>query len=163
MKAADWKCVEKLAEGARLYHYKGCGLDDIYLVNGYELTKASDGEEEICINDLDGLHRTIGERLVIHKKDLSGKELRFLRKQMDLTQSELARFIGLSVQQVARWEKNQCQISGPADYMLRALYLEEMQGKISLRKFLKELDGTDTIMEKKQLFTEEDDGWKAAA
>jgi DNA-binding transcriptional regulator YiaG len=35
------------------------------------------------------LHRAIGAFLVTEKKVLSGKELRFIRKEMDLTQAEL--------------------------------------------------------------------------
>src|ERR1700730_16056711 len=101
----QWKCVGSLPEGMPKVQYKGCGLDGVYIVGGYETVKTNYGDG-IAVDDIDGLHRAIGEFLVTQKKELSGKELRFLRKEMDLTQSELGKFIGISSQQVARWEKS---------------------------------------------------------
>ena len=98
----------------RPYHYKGCGLDDIYLLSGYERKMTAHGMS-VTIKNLDGLLRVIGDTLVARKKILDGKEIRFLRHQMDITQSELARLFGCDAQQVARYEKGQSKIPGPAD------------------------------------------------
>src|SRR5665213_898778 len=99
------------------------GLDDVYLCSGYEQVPNGDGTFDITVHDQDGLHRAIGEFLVREKKALSGKELRFLRRQMDVTQSELATLLGTTDQAVARWEKEQTRISGVADTLLRVIYL----------------------------------------
>src|SRR5208282_6938889 len=72
--------------------YLGCGLDNIWLASGYH-KETVDGEMVITVRDLDGLHKAIGRFLVKRKKLFNGKEIRFLRQQMDLTQSELARLI----------------------------------------------------------------------
>jgi len=85
-------------------HYLGCGLNNIWLASGYH-TDIIDGEEYITVRNLDGLHRAIGRTLVNRKKLINGKEIRFLRQQMDLTQSELARLVGCDAQQIARYEK----------------------------------------------------------
>ena len=66
----------------------------------------------VTVKNLVGLHKAIGRYLAERKKILTGKELRFLRLQMDLTQSELARLVGYDAQQVARWEKGENEISG---------------------------------------------------
>ena len=155
-----WKILETIPKDIKKIKYSGCGLDDIYLTGGYELVKTPYGDG-ISIHYLDGLHRAIGKNLVTQKKELSGKELRFLRKEMDLTQAELGRFIGLSSQQIARWEKAQSAISGPADYLLRKLYLEHIHGKLSLKELIDELDETDSTASDEQVFTELNGQWKA--
>ncbi len=147
------------------FHYKGCGLDDIYLTSGYEITTI-DGETSVSIKNLDGLLKAIAWHLVDRKKNLEGKEIRFLRKQMDLTQSELGRFIGYDAQTIARYEKGQSEIPGPADRLLRVLYRDHARGEatgVSIRDVLKALDELDARMTDKQLFEETPEGWKAAA
>jgi len=158
-----WQFLEcDPSESATKYAYKGCGLDDIYLLNGYDVVNTEHGVG-VAVRDIDGLHRVIGENLVTKKKELLGKELRFLRKEMDLTQTELGRFIGLSSQQVARWEK-QSVISQPADYLLRKLYLEHINGKVSLRELVEKLDDKDSVDDSgEHLFCASDGEWKSVA
>src|SRR5580692_3015243 len=62
--------------------YRECGLDDVYLLGGYERVETPHGAG-IVVKDLDDLHKAITLYLVSEKKVLSGKELRFLRKQLD--------------------------------------------------------------------------------
>src|SRR5580693_2642539 len=88
------------------YHYTACGLDDVWLVSGYD-PEEIDGEAAVTIRNLDNLHAAIGRYLVGRKKLLSGKEIHFLRRQLDLTQSELARLFGCNAQQIARYEKGE--------------------------------------------------------
>lgn len=142
-------------------HYTGCGLDDIYLFSGYTIVETPHGEG-LSIKKLDELHEAIGYRLVTQKKTFSGKELRFLRKQMDLTQSELGKLVVLSSQQVARWEKGESDISGPADILLRLLYLDHIGDKqINIREVLKNLEETDSPINEKYFFEATSKGWIA--
>jgi len=103
-------------------HYRACGLDDVYLVNGFTREQI-DGEEAVAIEDLDGLWKAIGLALVEERKALAPKEVRFLRRHMDLTQAELGAELRVSDQTVARWEKGETPISGTADVLLRILFL----------------------------------------
>ena len=150
---------EKIKEPVQ---YLGCGLDNIWLASGYH-TETIDGEETITVRDLDGLLRAIGQTLVKRKKLLTGKEVRFLRQQMDLTQSELARLVGCDAQQIARYEKGQNKMPGPADRLLRMLYREHLNDHCSTRDILEALDELDSRMDDRQVFTETEDGWKSAA
>jgi DNA-binding transcriptional regulator YiaG len=102
-------------------HYKACGLDDVYLVNGFN-REIIDGEEYIHIENLKGLWKAIGMHLVTKRKVLAPKEIRFLRDQMDLTQAELGSRLRVTDQTVARWEKGKCD-AGPADIAIRVFYL----------------------------------------
>jgi putative transcriptional regulator len=142
--------------------YKGCGLDNIWLSSGY-LTELCDGESVLSIRDLDGLHAAIGRSLVKRKKILAGKEIRFLRRQMDLTQSELARLVGCDPQQIARYEKGENKMPGPVDRLLRMLFREHLNDEGSTRAILEALEQLDARMDDKQVFDDTADGWKNVA
>jgi putative transcriptional regulator len=143
-------------------HYTACGLDDVYLVSGYEVEDTAYGKGT-SIKNADELHRVIGSYLVANKKLLSGKEIRFLRHQMDFTQSELARLLGGSAQQVARYEKDECEMPGPADRILRLLFNEHLQKKILVRDLLKIFDQMDDRTQNRMLFEPIEGGWKKTA
>lgn len=104
------------------YHYKECGLDNIYLMNGYNIEEV-DGEQYVSIDSVDELWKAIGLNLVTTKKILSAKEVKFLRGQMEKTQSEIAALLRVEDQTVARWEKGKVKLSGGADVAFRALFL----------------------------------------
>lgn len=144
------------------YNYRGCGLDDIWLVSGYEV-KGDDGEQTVTIKNLDGLHKAIGASLVERKVLLTGKEIRFLRLQMDLTQSQLARLVGCDTQQIARYEKGENKMPGPMDRLLRMIFRCHQGWRGSVRKILQELDKVDSRIGEKQIFKDTPNGWKAAA
>jgi len=124
---------------AEPYRYRACGLEGIYLLNGY-LRESHDGEEHVTITDVDGLHQEIGRHLVLHRKALSPKEIRFLRNTMDLTQSELAERLGNTSQSVARWEKGECEIPGAAEKLLRANFILSLMTKEEIAQILKQLE-----------------------
>lgn len=106
----------KAAQQPRLY--EACGLDNIWLVDGFELVRRGD-EELVEPEDVEGLHQAIALHLVRYRKALSGREIRFIRRAIDMTQGELAHRLGTGVQTVARWEKDKVNIPGPEDRLLR--------------------------------------------
>jgi DNA-binding transcriptional regulator YiaG len=138
--------------------YKGCGLDGIYLLNGYEYWE-HEGDSYINISDIDGLHNAIGRYLVSNRKSLSPKEIRFLRKTMGLTQAELAAKLGNNSQSVARWEKGECEIPGASEKLLRATFLASLireEDLVALKELLlnalPELDERDELKPKSVQF-----------
>jgi DNA-binding transcriptional regulator YiaG len=150
------------------YVYTVCGLDNIVLLNGYKVSYY-DGEEAISVIDVDGLHRAIGRYLVMHRKGLSPKEVRFLRKTLNLTQAELAAKLGNDSQSIARWEKGICSIPGTAEKLLRATFLAENISDPSDLELLRRLlvsmmDELDMIDESQPdpAHFKLSDGWKQA-
>jgi len=140
-------------------HYTLSGLDDVYLISGYEIEDTEDGPV-LSVHDVDGLRRAIGKYLATEKKVLNGKEIRFLRKELDLTQAELAGLLRIGDQQVARWEKGLCEMPGPADGLLRFIYLEEIGASgFSVRELLKDLEEFDAPVQDAQLFAVTATGW----
>lgn len=140
------------------YQYRHCGLENVYLVNGYTIKDSPYGEA-ISIHDMDGLHRAIGMYLVREKKTLTGPEARFLRHELDLSQRTLGELLDKSSQAVARWEKGKSRIDGPSDRLLRLLYIQRCStgtGKVeTLLERLAELDNqTEALVQ-----FENDNGW----
>lgn len=107
------------------YHYLECGLDDVYLVNGFERFKTARGTS-IAIKEIDKLHQAIGEHLCRDKKELSGKEIRFLRQEMLMSQARLANLLGVSEQTVHRWEKEKVSTPRASESLIRLLYMNKM-------------------------------------
>lgn len=110
-----------------MYHYKSCGLENIYLKNGYVLKETPYGPA-VAIEDIEGLHTAISLDLLRQKTPLTGQQFRFLRKEQDLTQAELAAILGVTEQTVAVWEKQkQVPVSFMADICMRAYYIAHQQ------------------------------------
>lgn len=118
--------------------YRGCGLDGIYLCNGYEIEDI-DGEKYTHIIDSEELHKVIALNIAAHRKTLTPAELKFIRVAMDKTQSELGKALGVSSQTVARWEKGQSELPGPADRMLRVLMMVTMLPDDELAQLVRDL------------------------
>ena len=103
------------------FHYTASGLDSIYLLNGVTVETTPYGEA-LTIENLKGLHRAIGLHIIEKTGAMTGPELRFLRKQMSLTQAALANELRISDQTIANYEKGKTEI-GPVDRFMRGFYL----------------------------------------
>lgn len=146
------------------YHYTECGLDNIYLLNGFESVETPRGKA-VQIKNIDGLHRAIGTMLAQEKKNLNGNEFRFLRHEINQTQQTLAGILGVNVQSVARWEKGRTKstIDGPAQRLLRILYMEFIKQNNDIAESLRELSELDEILENDDediVFTDTGEGWQ---
>lgn len=144
-----------------MYHYTECGLPNVWLVNGFTPRPTPYGEG-MEIENVEGLHRAIGTRLVHQKPYLTGCEFRFLRKELDLSQSALAGYFGNDAQSVALWEKRG-RVPKWADRFLRAIYREHMEGNAHIREIVARLNDLDRQEHERQLFEETPEGWRAAA
>jgi len=147
-------------------HYTASGLDDVYLLNGFTIEETDYGRGTV-IECVDALHTAIARHLVIHRKRLSAKEFRFLRRQIDMTQAELAGRLGLDAQTVARYEKGETAISGPADLALRFVYIlwalpsgEQALVAEALKSLLDTDEPAETVPAR---FVATEAGWREAA
>lgn len=145
-----------------MYHYQESGLNNIWLVNGYDIIDDPDYGECVSITDVAGLNRAIAHNLIFNKPTLNGSEFRFLRKELDLSQKALADLLGNDEQAVARWEKKG-KVPKWADRLLRACLIEfygEDTGILELIARIKNIDEKD---QEKEMFEDYDTGWKRAA
>lgn len=146
-----------------MYEYTECGLDGIMLKNGYDEYETEHGKA-VGIHNVEGLHATIGMHLVCNKAILSGDEVRFLRKELELSQVELANFFGIGESSVRAYESGRTQIPPPVDRVLRGLYSEMNHGEGDLRNLLERLATLNREMYHLQLELEKTStGWRQAA
>ena len=145
-----------------MYHYQECGLRNVWLVNGYDMHTTPYGDG-VSIHDIQGLHRAIARGLVNKAAKLTGSELRFLRKEMGLSQAKLALILGNEDQTVALWEKRGTQPK-IADRFVRALYREFVEGNAHIRDMIDLLVDADREDREERInFVQGSQGWKVAA
>jgi DNA-binding transcriptional regulator YiaG len=107
------------------YHYTECGLDNV-MVFGMMPCVDDDGDQVVTILNIADLHRLIAKEIVSHEAGISGKELRFLRTEMGMTQAELAKIVHHDAQSVARWEKGEHPIGSNAEAVIRLLAIQRL-------------------------------------
>lgn len=102
------------------YHYLECGLDNVFLYN-IPIVHDQGGEQVVCIPRIHALHKVIAQGIIIKKGLLNGKEIRFLRTEMGLKQSELAKIIGKDQQTIGRWERGENAPDKTTDILIRIM------------------------------------------
>jgi len=144
------------------YPYAECGLDYVYLVNGFKFVKTADGESAVVIDDVSGLHKAIREDLVAAARPLSNKEFRFLRREMDVSQRQLATVVGVDEQTISMWERGNSPIQRSAELLLRAWVREYDTGKPAVREMTERFNALDRELydlEKRQEFSHSGSSW----
>ena len=146
-----------------MHHYKGCGLRNIWLRNGYKERDTPYGPA-VAIQDAEGLHRIIALHLIKTKPRLSGAEFRFLRKELDFSQARLGQMFGYSSQAIALWEKRG-NVPRLADRTLRAFYQEVAEGNAGIRELIERMNDIDRKdgEKSKVVLHETAKGWQAKA
>ena len=104
-----------------MHHYTACGLDNAWLTNGY-VEKSTAYGKAVAVVNVDQLHVLLGRDLVKKRAPLAGKELRFLRDRMGLSQAGFASLHGVTEQAVSLCER-QCKIPLTNDRLTRVYYL----------------------------------------
>ncbi len=107
------------------YHYTACGLDNVY-IEGVEIVRDDHGEEVVKIPRIGVLHRLIAKALIDKRGPLDGRELRFLRTEMGMTQAGLAEILHVDAQTVGRWERGETPTQATADTLVRKLAAERL-------------------------------------
>lgn len=145
------------------YHYVECGLDNIWLVNGYEIHDTPYGRAVSFVN-AEQLDRAIAQELTEKADPLSGKELRFLRIMLDMSQKSLGEAMGREAQTVALWEKRK-KVPADVDYLVRHIYRQAIINKSeSYVEMVDRLNHLDRAAHAEALqFAASDEGWKKSA
>lgn len=144
-----------------MYHYKTCGLDSVYLVNGYHEIETAEGNA-ISIVNLEGLHRAIAHSIVEMPRRLKGAEIRFLRVEMGLSQKRLASLMEKTDQTIANWEKGETPVTKEADMFIRQLYRQSVGEDPAFSELLKRINDLDHEITRLEMQIA-NDHWSAAA
>ena len=139
------------------YRYTESGLTNVWLANGFTLRKTKYGGG-VSIHDVDGLHRALAQALA-NKSRLTGTEVRFLRKEMGLSQRGLGELLGVTDQAVALWERKG-RLPKTADRLLRLIYVEHDKGNAPIRATIQRINDMDSQDQKQIIAEEAKGGWR---
>lgn len=109
-----------------MYHYRECGLPNVFLLNGFQEIETANGRA-VSIQNVEGLHEAISRTIISEAPFLTGPEFRFVRKFLDLTQNEMATYLGLDEQSIRRWERLE-RLPDHADKSVRLLFRDLNEG-----------------------------------
>jgi len=139
-----------------VYQYTESGLDNVYLVSGYDYV---DGGKTVVIKDVDGLQSAIGRELVQQRRRLSGKEFRFLRSELLLSQASLAKILGVKELTILRWERGDSEIPVAAEAAVRVMFWESLgkRGK-KMKDLLEEIADIEDEIDRRTLTLRESHG-----
>jgi DNA-binding transcriptional regulator YiaG len=120
------------------YRYMDCGLENV-VISGVSFVEDDNGDAVIRIPNVMGLHRAIATGIVKRKAMMNGREMRFLRSEMGMTQAELAAMIHREPLTVSRWERGETEIDANAETLIRLHAIEQL--KLSIDDHVSEISG----------------------
>jgi DNA-binding transcriptional regulator YiaG len=95
------------------------------MIEGVNFLDDDSGEECLMIPNINGLHKTIAHGIVVRRGGMNGRELRFIRTEMEMTQAQLAEMLHREPLAVSRWERGECPLDANAEALVR-LYAIQM-------------------------------------
>lgn len=140
-----YECGRTMEGRKQNYRYVESGLDSVVLRDVLVFRCKHCGATVPQIIAANILHRLIAIRLLAKEYRLSGAEVRFLRKAVGYSATELARMAGTSKQVVSRWE-NGSSMGQDSDRLVRLLCAHKM-----LREALL---GVDPLVDKEKSLAE---------
>lgn len=120
-------CESEMVTGREHHPYKEAGLIGIILLDLDVSRCGRCGYYRLGIRDAEGLHRTIAEILIGKTARLAGSEIRFLRRCLGLSETDLARRLGVTIETVSRWEHGSSGMRVSADRLLRVIAAMDLE------------------------------------
>ena len=141
-----------------LYHFTECGLDNVWLQNGFSHKDTAYGPA-VSFAALDELLDAIAMHLVRKPGRLTGKEFRYLRSHMHLSQAAMGKLQGVSEQNISLWERRG-RVPKSNDTLQRLLYLKHAAGDESLKAAFEQIMTVERLVHQKIVATAGRKGWK---
>ena len=135
------ECGQIMKRWVRDHRYVESGLSNVILKK-IPVYECPCGNEIAEIPAIERLHQKIAEILFRKPALLTGEEIRFLRKEMELKAVELAHLLGVNKVTVSRWENSATHIGVISDRLIRLLYLGflEKKGRLSKEDILRVIE-----------------------
>lgn len=114
--------VEKFATEENPYHFTDSGLDNIYLIGIKYFVDGEGNPVSAEIPALKPLLQLIARDVVLSPLDLTGKEIRFLRKRLGKKATEFCAYLGFDPATLSRVENENQRISAQSQKLARLSY-----------------------------------------
>lgn len=150
--------------GQELFQYTQCGLDDVWLANGYRVEETEYGRG-VAVDHAQELHQVIARAIVDSARPVRGQHARFLRVMLDLSQADLGKALGVDRATIIRWEKARNKpLTLMADIAIRETYASRAGGGLiaDVIKELQEADEKKHGQDRRAVFETQNSGWKAS-
>jgi DNA-binding transcriptional regulator YiaG len=114
--------IERIATPKAPYQYKESGLSNVYLVGIKIHLCTSCKDEYVEISKIGQLNDLIAKNLIEKKEQLTGEELKFLRKYAGFPSNKFAALLYVDPSHLSRVEKGKIEhLGGSADKLARAI------------------------------------------
>jgi len=110
------------------YRFRESGLDNVVLKEIEIIKCPACGNEDPIIPNLDGLLRVLAVALVTSRLPLSGAEVRYLRKYLEMSGEQFARILHTDKSTLSKWETGAVNMGSKSDLLIRAVALNLGRG-----------------------------------
>ena len=129
-------------------HYTTCGLDNVWLANGFQIKETKYGRA-VSVNDIEGLHKLLTFNLIEKQGLLTGKEFKFLRVQLGLSQQGLGSMLGgVSENAISLWERKNT-VPAIQDHWLRMLAIAKFKGNTKVSDAIERIQTVEKLIHQK--------------
>lgn len=140
-----------------MLHYKACGLDNVWLANGY-VVKTTPYGDAVAVHDADGLHKLLAVDVAKTDGRLTRKEFRFLRTMLCLSQKSFADMVGVTEQSVSLWERYG-NVPKVQDAVLRTLILDAFDGHGHMKESIERTNLVDRLVNQRRVARTKSQKW----
>ncbi len=128
------KCGGLMEKSIRAEHTEDLGGVVVKVLRAVEVLRCGKcGTEMVAIPDMDGLARATAISRALNPVRLSGREVKFLRRVLDMTQVKFAEAMELTPESISRWENDHRGIGGACEKLVRhnicALLYKDAKGR----------------------------------
>ena len=122
-----------MERSVRPEHTEDLGGVVVKVLNAAQVYRCATCDAEmVAIPDMDGLARSTAIARALDPVRLSGPEVKYMRRVLDMTQADFARAMDLSSETVSRWENDVRGVGGACEKLVRhnvcALIYKETRG-----------------------------------
>jgi putative transcriptional regulator len=142
-----------------MHHYTESGLDNVWLKNGYTVKQTPYGKA-VAVTDADSLHRMLAVWLTKKEGSLTGKEFRYLRGMLCLSQQNAGKMLGFTEGAVSLWERTG-KVPTAGDALMRLLVLEKLQGDGKVKEIIERVNAVDRLVNQNIVASERGHKWSA--
>jgi DNA-binding transcriptional regulator YiaG len=142
------KCKGLMEKSVRPEHIEDLGGVVVKILNAVQVFRCDKcSSQMVAIPDMDGLaYATVISR-ALNPMRLRGREVKFIRRALDMTQTEFARAMDLTAETVSRWETDTRGVGGACEKLTRhnacALLSKKARGRPYDPEIIAEMEFVD--------------------